>query len=252
MTKQISIAAVLVTLVAYSIYSNFDSPDRRPSDPGQVADSTMSQPLVAATVSEPGLSATIENETEVVLGLHVRKDRDCTVTLKDYVTPEGDMFSAYSCTPSNPSPTHNYSEYDNETLAGMAYSDARAAALLGHRLIDQDTGRSYELLIRATALDGGNIRHLAWLSDQAFGTVAIDGKPQLQNLQRQYELAALATRLGDDPARTAYLRNELTKNGVGLARLNFIHRRVDGLLEKMRDIQRTVLGEAAIGGQDDV
>src|SRR5210317_995585 len=72
----------------------------------------------------------LDDGTEVVLGLRVRKDRDCTVEFKDYVTPDGDMFSAWSCTPESPSSPHKYQHYDDTTLEVMAWSDADAAALL--------------------------------------------------------------------------------------------------------------------------
>ncbi len=251
MIKQITIAAVLVTLVAYFIYSNLASPDRASSGQFKATDSNVLQRPVAVNTSEPEPAATIDDGTEIVLGLRVRKDRDCRVDLKDYVTPDGNMFTAYSCTPNAAAQVHIYAEYDNDTLASMAYSDADAAALLGRRFIDKNTRKSYELLIRAAALDGGNVEHLAWLSDQAFGATNINGEPQLENLQRQYELAALANRLGDGPGKIAYLRSELVRHGIEDAQLDALDSRVDALLRSMRDIQRTVLGRVTIGGQDD-
>ena len=130
-------------------------------------------------------------------------------------------------------------------------SEAELEAL-GHRLIKKDTRKSYQLLIRASALDDGNIEHLAWLSDQAFGATDINGEPQIVNLQRQYELAALAVRLGDDPGKTNYLRDELLRLGIAEAKLVRLDTRVDVLFQSMRDIQRTVVGEITIGGQGDV
>jgi hypothetical protein len=133
----------------------------------------------------------------------------------------------------------------------MAYADAAAAALLGQRLVGSDTGRSYELLVRASALEGGNVEHLAWLAEQAFGTVAVDGMPRLGNLQRQYELAALASRIGGAPDKAEYLRTELLRYGIDASKLDALNRRADELLQSMRDIQRTVYGEVTIGGQND-
>jgi len=73
----------------------------------------------------------------------------------------------------------------------------------------------------------------------------------LKNLQRQYELAALASRLGDGPGKAEYLKDKLFRSGIDEARLNALNLRVDELLKSMRNIQRTVLGEVTIGGQDD-
>lgn len=251
MIKKITIAAVLGASTACFFYTYpIDVPVLATT--GQVhpnLEITRQQPP-AARSSELAQSPVADDDTEVVLGIRVRKDRNCRVELKDYVTTDGEMFSAYSCTPNNPAPQRIYADYDNETLAGMAYSDADAAATLGQRLISKDTHRSYQLLIRAVALDG-KVEHLAWLADQAFGAVAINGEPQVANLQRQYELAALAARLGDAPARSRYFKNELVRNGIDDDQLSALDVRVDELLQSMRDIQLTVFGEATIEEQDD-
>jgi hypothetical protein len=251
MIKQITIAAVLGASVAFYIYAEFnDSPGDTQAGQVHSHNNPMSQ-QPAASSNDPEQAVISDDSTEIVLGLRVRKDRNCRIELKDYVTPDGAMFAAYSCSPDSPAAKHVYDEYDNKTLATMAYADADAAALLGHRLIDKDTHRSYQLLIRASALDGGNVEHLAWLAEQAFGAVAINGEPQLANLQRQYELAALATRLGDAAGKTDYLKTELIRFGVNEEQLYKLDLRVDALLQSMRAIQRTVLGEVTIGGQDD-
>ena len=237
---------------AYLIYAGLtDTPAEIPAGPLQPGNIATPQQASATNLDQTGPAVVADDGTEIVLGLRVRKDRNCHVELKDYVTTDGEMFSAYSCTPIGPVSAHPYADYDNATLAAMAYADAAAAALLGQRLIRKDTRRSYRLLVRAAALEGGNIRHLAWLSDQAFGAIAIDGEPQVANLQRQYELSALAARLGDDSGRADYLKNELVRIGVDDDQLDSLDARVSALLQSMRDIQRTVLGEVTIGGQDD-
>ena len=251
MIKKIAIAAVLGASTACFFYTYpIDVPVFATT--GQVhpnVEITPQQPA-AARSSELAQSPVADDDTEVVLGIRVRKDRNCRVELKDYVTTDGEMFSAYSCTANNPAPQRIYADYDNETLAGMAYSDADAAATLGQRLISKDTNRSYQLLVRAAALDG-RVEHLAWLADQAFGAIAINGEPQVANLQRQYELAALAARLGDASARSRYFKNELIRNGIDEDQLSSLDMRVDELLQSMRDIQLTVLGEATIEEQND-
>ena len=251
MIKKITIAAVLCASAAYFIYHDvIDVPGKAPARQAHASNEPAAPQPVAATRYEPEQRALDDDDTELVLGVRVRKNRNCRVELKDYVTSDGEMFSAYSCTPNNSAPQHIYADYDNETLAGMAYSDADAAATLGQRLISKDTRRSYQLLIRAAALDG-RVEHLAWLADQAFGTVAINGEPQIANLQRQYELAGLAARLGDAPAKFQYFKHELLRNGVDEDQLSSLDMRVDALLRSMRDIQLTVLGETTIGEQGD-
>lgn len=250
MIKKIAIAAVLGASTACFFYTYpIDAPVFTTS--GQVHPGVENTPQqsAATTSHEMAQSLGVDDDTEVVLGISVRKDRNCRVELKDYVTTDGEMFSAYSCTPANPVSRPIYADYDNETLAGMAYSDADAAATLGQRLISKDTHRSYQLLVRAAALDG-KIEHLTWLADQAFGTVVVNGEPQVANLRRQYELAALAARLGDAPAKSRYFKNELIRNGIDEDQLHSLDMRVDELLRSMRDIQLTVFGAATIGEQD--
>jgi len=247
MIKKIAIAAVLCASAAYFIYPDvIDAPGETPARQAHASNEPAASQPVATKRYEPEQPALDDDGTELVLGVRVRKDRNCRVELKDYVTTAGEMFSAYSCTPNNPPPPHIYADYDNATLASMSYADADAAALLGHRLIGKDTRKSYQLLIRAAALDGGNVEHIAWLADQAFGAIAVNGKPQVANLKQQYKLAALATRLGDNPAKTHHLKNELIKIGVNEAQLGSLDKRADALLQSMRGIQRTVLGKVTI------
>ena len=250
MNRIVIFIAVLGAAATYSVYSNLDE-HSAPAKPVPGAAKPVSGR--AAPAISPKHEPVAENDdgTEVVLGIRVRKDRKCTVELKDYVTPDGRMFSAYTCTPNEPRPAHPYAHYDDETLAGMSWSDAEAAALLGQRLIDRDTGRSYELLIRATALDG-DTRHISWLADMAFNPTAMNGEPHIANLEGRYELAELNARLGTDPVLASALKRELAIAGVDEDRLLELDARADALLRVIQDIQRDVFGEVRNGGQDDV
>ena len=210
-------------------------------------------PAVPADLHEPlqhAITPVASGDVEVIAGLPVRKDRRCQVELLDYVTPAGEMFSAYRCTPYSPRTPHPYAHYDNGSLAALAWSDPEAAALLGRRLAGIDRSRSYDLLVRATALTG-DVSHLAWLADQAYSSVRIDGDLQVGNVQRRYELAALASRLGGDPGAPQYLRNLLVDAGLGEEQLQILDERVETLLESVRGIQRMVHGEVRFGGQND-
>lgn len=246
-----TITTLLCGLAACVGYAFFTSaPVEQPVAQSGPSDPEVSRPPVAESSHAP--KATIASGgTETVLGVRVREDRRCTVELRNYVSPEGMMFPAYSCTPQRPPAPHPYAHYGDDTLAAIAYSDAEAAALLGRRLIVADTPRAFDLLIRAAALDGGNIKHIAWLSDQAFGTLEVNGIPQVKNIEHQYKLAALAAQLGDTAHVPVFFRNRLVDIGVDTDRLNSLDSEVETLLESMRDIQRTVLGDVTIGGYGD-
>jgi len=171
------------------------------------------------------------------------------VEFKDYVTPDGDMFSAWSCTPESPSSPHKYQHYDDTTLEVMAWSDADAAALLGKRLVERNSRKSYELLVRAAALEN-DFRYLTWLADQAFGVVSVDGEPHMGNLGQQYELASVSHALGDLSGRSDFFRQALIDAGADETQLAGLDQQVNELLQKIRNIQSTVLGEITIGGKD--
>lgn len=236
----IAIALLLAGIAAYlAVTNSTNSTSDQDPTPQPVVDS-----------ETPPATDVVNDDTEIVLGLQVRKDRDCKVELKDYVTPDGDMFSAWSCTPHSPPSPQEYAHYDDATLEVMAWSDADAAALLGQRLVERDTQKSYEMLIRATALDN-DFRHLTWLADQAFGVVSVDGEPHMGNLGQQYELASVSRELGDSSGRSDYFRQELINAGADEKQLTGIDEQVGQLLQQIRDIQATVFGEVLIGGHDD-
>lgn len=203
-----------------------------------------------ATPASPAGVPAASGRSEVVLGVRVRKDRQCTVEWNDHVTRQGKMFPAYRCIPDGAGPDHGYAHYGNTTLEVMSYADAEAADVLGRRLLGSDPGKAYAMLVRATALDG-DVRRLAWLADQAFSATRIDGKLQVGNVMRRYELAALAAELGDDPALTRFLRSALTEAGIGAEQFATLDGRVDALVETVRQIQRSVFGEVRHGGQND-
>lgn len=227
------------------------------NDPGVAQthpDATQPRPVATpspqATNAAPGAERSITTETETVLGVRVREDRNCTVALSDNVTASGEMFSAYTCTPSQLAVEHPYVHYTDDTLRELSYADAIAAAQLGKRFIHKDREQAYKLLLRATALDG-DARHLAWLADAAYGKYRVNGELQVGNAMRQYELAALSSHFGGDSTMSIYLREALLGSGVSQDRLVQLDRRVDELLRIAGNIQRTVYGEVRHGGRPD-
>ena len=249
MKKAIIFTCVLAAGAAAFLTTHSDSRGPQRSTPVAVmAPADTAPPTPAA--AESRVTAAPDPGTEVVLGLRVRMDRRCRVELRNYVTPAGEMFEAYSCSPAAELKPHPYAHYDDGSLEALAWSDAEAAALLGRRLTGADRDKAYEMLVRATAL-GGDTTHLAWLADQAFSAIRIDGDLNVFNVERRYELAELATRLGGDPATSWFLRNLLVDAGLSDARLEALDSRVETLLDSVRSIQRTVYGEARHGGQND-
>lgn len=249
MKKTITLAAVLASgaaaLLAVQTADN-GAPETTPAPRAAPA-----QAVVPVAQDAPRhIDISESAEAKKVVRPLARKDRGCRVELSDYVTPDGEVFAAYRCIPKAPRPPHPLAHYDNSSLEVLAWSDPEAAALLGRRLAGAERRKAHEMLIRATALDG-DVGHLSWLADQAFSAVRIDGELQINNVKRRYELAALASKLGGDPAIPRYLRQLLVDEGLSDSSLDALDARVEALLESVHDIQRAVHGEVRFGGQND-
>jgi hypothetical protein len=250
MKKTFALTAVLVSGTAI-----FLAVDTAETDPRNVApppgNDPHDTPHVTRTIGQQHTDAAPDHHSDTVLGLRVRKDRNCSIELQDFLTDNGETISAYRCVPETPRQPHPYAHYDDGSLEVLAWSDAEAAALLGRRLAASDRSRSYQLLLRAAAL-GGDARHLSWLADQVFSAIRIDGDLHVYNVKRRYELAAVASRLGGDRTVPQFLRKLLVDQGLSDASLTALDARVETMLESVRDIQRSVHGEVRYGGQDDV
>ena len=244
MNKYSLTAVMLLAATAAWLYHSRTQPA-----PAFSAADTPQAPEAHTPVARPAMPGSSVEDNETVLAVRARKDRNCNLELRDYVSPGGEMFSAYTCTPIERPAPHPYEHYTNDSLETLAYSDAQAAALLGKRLAGDDHDRSYEMLIRATALDG-NADHLAWLGDVSFGTYRIDGQLQVDAVKRRYELAALAAQLGEDPEFSLFLRDELLAAGVSDEQVGQLDAQGQALRERIRDIQVTVYGEVRHGGHD--
>ncbi len=117
-------------------------------------------------------------ETEIVMGIEVRKDRECAVQRHYVDLGNGTVTDAYSCVP-NESVSHDYDRYSDEELRVLSYSDARAASILGKRLVEVDLAESRRLLLRAVALKPANLDPVMWLAAQAYSLRGRD--PASQN-----------------------------------------------------------------------
>ena len=104
----------------------------------------------------------LDKNTEIIHGLRVRKDRNCTIELNYVDAGDGNLIEAYSCMPNQPAEADEFDQYNNETLAGMAYSDASAAEALGKRLAESDLESARELMIRSAALRPENAQPMLY------------------------------------------------------------------------------------------
>ena len=213
-----------------------------------------STPSPAATVRESaelsasrnGVTAN-DDETEVVMGLRVLRDRNCTVQRHYIISEDGSQVEAYSCIRDVNSDEDPYQNYSNETLEELAYSDWLAAETLGKRLAEQKPTRAFQLMVRASALSGKG-EPLLWLSAANYSGVSRNGVPDLEAIKNAYVLQSVARELGSEhalPDHPAYL---LRQANVDERQLQELEQSIEIILGRIKAIQIEVSGDADAGG----
>jgi hypothetical protein len=198
---------------------------------------------------EPILPKT-QPETEQVLGFTVRRDRTCSVEVHHVVEAEsGRITEALVCAPVNPPQPDPYQTWDEETLAGMAYSDAHAAEVLGLRhVVSTDPNREalgLALLYRAAALSG-DIATFEKAVAQRYAYMTRNGEPQIHNLKQLLVFHRIGAMLKDHRARPSVIHQALSEAQVSSEEINAIYRQVDQILESMAAIQTEATGDLTI------
>ena len=182
-------------------------------------------------------------DTDTVMGIQVRGDRNCTVTRHYLGLGDGTVSEAFSCDrPERPS--RAYDAYDSRTLQHLAYGDAGAASTLGKRLVETDPARARALILRALALQPQDIEPAMWLASQAYslrGSTAA----ALRATANSYILTRIVQELGGEVAVT-WIVEDLRESGFDDADLTRLDARVARDLRHIGDIQLEVLGERTI------
>lgn len=191
------------------------------------------------TATHPELDA----DTEIVHGLRVRKNRNCSVELSYVDAGDGSLIEAYSCTPNQPAEPDEFDQYNDETLAGMAYSDASAAEALGKRLAEDDLESARELMIRSAALNPDNPQAMLWLASAYYGLISVNGEPAVDEMMENYVLARLAEELGTSGAANG-IQDQLVRAGFQDKDFLQLEDVVNAGLSTIRDIQLEVTGSS--------
>ncbi|NOX71009.1 MAG: hypothetical protein GXP15_17655 [Gammaproteobacteria bacterium] len=184
-----------------------------------------------------------ESKFEIVHGIEVLKDRKCTVE-KHYIdVGNGTIVEGYSCTPNEQREPNVYDDYDDATLAQMAYSDALAAEILGKRLAEDDPNRSRTLLLRSVALRPENTDPLRWLASVNYGLVSTNGVLEVGELSQNFLLTRVAEELGTTGA-AANSRRRLVAAGLEDEDFWALEQEVLAELAHMRAVQVEVNGKS--------
>ncbi len=218
------------------------------SPPGDAPSSTATQASLPTPVENRAGRTLMQDaaesvETELVMGIAVRKDRDCIVQRHYLDLGNGTVTDAYSCVPLS-ADYDDYDHYSNEQLRVLSYGDARAASVLGKRLVETDPARSEALLLRAVALEPGNLDPVMWLSAQAH-SLRGDSKAADRARANTYVLTRTAQALGSD-ATIEWILADLEAAGFDAADVRQLEHRVREKLQHIRTVQLEVFGESTI------
>lgn len=194
------------------------------------------------------------DEYEEVLGLMVRKDRDCAVTATQAYEDNGDVSWAHNCIPNNPPEQHRYADISIDELRDMAYNDSEAAEILAIKLIEEgneEEGLTY--VYRAIALESGQSFSAMTRAHNTFYTGVTtrndEGKlvAEFRDLEQAYIFSRIEDRLNDGKTMRANIyRRELDE--WGFTEYSRLEAKVSEAPKAMAATEIEVVGESRIQG----
>ena len=240
----LALATLGVVAVALFLRGMSDTPPAATTvPPGMDAPGRIVEESQANTTATSQPATTESPETEMVMGIPVLKDRNCTVTRHYVDLGNGMVTEAYSCEPHDKAPD-DYEQYSDDELAVLAYSDAKAASTLGKRLVGTDPKRSREMLIRAAALEPGNVEPIMWLASQAY-SLRGDSDAAREAMANAYVITSTARALGSS-ADVGWIVEDLRSAGFSDEGFAALDRYVEEDLRAIRSIQLDVFGQSSI------
>ena len=236
--------AVIATCAFAMQWLANDSYPTRPAPERAAPLQPMPSDVASTGVGKPSPQiVAIEAATETVLGIEVRKDRNCVVRRHYLDLGNGTVTDAYSCVPASPD-VDDYEHYSDEQLRVLSYSDAKAASILGKRLVEVDLAEAEALLLRAIALQPANLDPVMWLAAQAH---SLRGDTRAAHVARAntYVLTRVAQELGST-AGIEWILADLEQAGFTPDDVRRLDERVRERLRQIRDIQLEVFGDSIV------
>ena len=177
---------------------------------------------------------------------------DCTVVSRYLPKVDGTAIEAFSCEPDTPREAHPYSSYPSAALESLAYSDAKAAEILGMRLIEDDDAASLSLVVRAAALSGGDPAPIRAYSSAYPHPLYVNGVPQRKAVHVKYVLDVVTALLDDESTTPNPWESVIREHSADPdAELAALQAQAQAIVEQMRRIQFDVSGTSTIGGPGD-
>lgn len=174
---------------------------------------------------------------------------NCRVTRQYFDSRTGDLRDVYTCTPTEESDPHPYEDWSDETLANLAYGDAKAAEVLGLRkVVSEDPDREalgLTLLYRSVALSG-DLDTFRKAIGRRYAYVSYNGKPLVHNLEQLLVFNLIGEVLGDNRFNPLPIESRLRDLDVSSQELDRIHRATSDILTSMAQLQTEMTGDTTI------
>jgi len=198
--------------------------------------------------SDPsGMQSKQDDEVDIALGGSWGSS-DCKfVPVQVVKATTGELVEAMDCQRSSPKPIHAYESYPNEALESLAYSDPLAALVLGRRLASKNPERTWDLMIRSSALLGGDPRPIKWLATNSFNRVTHDGEMSTETMKLRYVLDSLTRKLENRPGQSFDFREYHLRSSLGGAEFDRLERMAESLLNRMKVIEEEAIGSSSVG-----
>jgi hypothetical protein len=163
----------------------------------------------------------------------------CPITIEYLDAADGSIARVAACRQADRPSVHPYEQYPEHALASLAYADAKAAEVLGMRLRERDPSAALRLIVRSSALAGGDIAPIRRYSNAFPQPVAVDGVPIPETVRTKFVLAAVAEILGDGNSGRAdwesVIRRHSSDADTEISLLNARTHRIMAEMQRVRE-----------------
>ena len=236
--------AIVVAAIAIAVALAWRVVTQEPEEPARQAETVDQADPVTSPVPQPVPERrdVAEPQTEVVMGLEVRKDRNCKVERIYIENADGSITEAVHCV-SEPAP-NPYAHYTHAELMVLAYDTAGAAIELGKRLHASDPEAARAYMLRALALDPSNISPVAWLAATSYSLRGNTPEAR-QAIANQYVVTKIMEHFNPEQS-AAWIVGDALDAGMTHDDIRLLDDRARGDLMDIRDIQLEVFGSATV------
>lgn len=177
---------------------------------------------------------------------------DCTIVTRFLPQEDGTSVEVFACERVSPKVQHPYASYTNDALESLAYSDAKAAEILGMRLREDDEELALSLTFRASALDGGNADPILAFSNAYPHPSSINNVPVQRTIHKKYVMSAVAEMLGAPLNNLEFWEDQIRQFSPDPDReIAMLRAQARKVVDEMRQVELDVTGTSTIGGQGD-